>query len=419
RRGGAGLAKPAAAGPIGAPSVPVVPPVHPSSQPVAATPVLAEPTSAATVVDEHARNAAATHLAGLIAQSVGRTASDIIVSTDQPLWIRSAEGLAAASSDPIDEREIHAFVDSLLNPQRRRLLDGSGSVDLPWEMPDVDGQGPQRFRVNVFRQTHGLAIALRPINRRAPSLAELNLPESIGALANATGGMVLVVGPTGSGKSTTLAALLETVNRTRARHVITLEDPIEFVYQARRCLIHQREVGTHVESFAAGLRAALRECPDIILVGEMRDRETVALALTAAETGHLVLSTLHSGSASMAIDRIIDIFPEHQQGQIRQQMAGSLRAVLTQHLLQGSNSGTRYPAIELLTVNYAVGALIREGKTHQLATQIQTGREDGMMAFEASLFEHLRAGRITREVALAAARAPVELQRRMREAGIS
>ena len=294
-------------------------------------------------------------------------------------------------------------------------MESAGSVDLPWVAPDVD-EGPQRFRVNVFTQAHGLAVALRPINRHAPSFAELNLPDSIGGLVGASGGMVLVVGPTGSGKSSTLAAMLETVNRTCARHVITLEDPIEFVYQPRRCLIHQREVGTHVESFSAGLRAALRECPDMILVGEMRDRETVAMALTAAETGHLVLSTLHSGSASMAIDRIVDIFPEHQQGQIRQQVAGSLRAVLTQQLLSGVRPGTRYPAIELLTVNYAVGALIREGKTHQLASQIQTGREDGMVAFEASLFELLRAGKIAREVAVAAARDPAELQRRLREA---
>ncbi len=166
------------------------------------------------------------------------------------------------------------------------------------------------------------------------------------------------------------------------------------------------------------MRAALRECPDIILVGEMRDRETVSLALTAAETGHLVLSTLHSGSAAMAIDRIIDIFPEHQQLQIRQQIAGSLRAVLTQELVPGLAPATRHPAIELLTVNYAVAALIREGKTHQLSTQIQTGREDGMIPFEVSLFDLLRAGRVTREVALAAARAPAELQKRLREAGM-
>jgi twitching motility protein PilT len=187
------------------------------------------------------------------------------------------------------------------------------------------------------------------------------------------------------------------------------------VYQPRRCLIHQREIGTHVEGFAAGLRAALRECPNIILVGEMRDRETISLALTAAETGHLVLSTLHSGSAPMAIDRIVDSFPEHQQAQICLQLAGSLRTVVTQRLLDGALPGTRYPALEMLTVNYAVGALIREGKTHQLATQIQTGRDDGMVALDTSLLDLVRTGRISREVALAAARDPVELQRRMRE----
>jgi twitching motility protein PilT len=271
----------------------------------------------------------------------------------------------------------------------------------------------QRFRVNVFVQAGGLAAALRPVRRRAPSFADLDLPEGLSALAGTAGGMVLVVGPAGAGKSTTLAALVETVNQARSGHIITLEDPIEFVYQPRRCLIHQREVGTHVESFAAGLRAALRECPDVILIGEMRDSETAALALTAAETGHLVLSTLHSGSAPMAIDRIIDFFPGHQQAQVRHQAAGALRAVLTQQLLPGAAAGTTYPAIELLMVNYAVAAQIRDGKTHQLSTQIQTGRDEGMIAFEASLFELVRAGKITREVALAAARSPADLERRL------
>jgi twitching motility protein PilT len=416
-RGAASVARPAPA-PVSAP-----PPAAAAVAPVSALPasVPAAPPVAAhadAVVDQHARSAAATRLAQSIAQAARGKVSDVIVSAGQPLWIRSSDGLSASPDDPVSESEIRAWVDALLSPAHRRVLEQAGSVDLPWEAPDLDGQGGQRFRLNVFTQTHGLAIALRPINRRAPSLTELNLSEGLSSLVNASGGLVLVVGPTGSGKSTTLAALVEIVNRTRARHVITLEDPIEFVYQPRRCLIHQREIGTHVESFASGLRAALRECPDIILVGEMRDRETVSLALTAAETGHLVLSTLHSGSAAMAIDRIIDIFPEHQQGQIRQQVAGALRAVLTQQLLQGTNPGTRYPAIELLTGNYAVGALIRDGKTHQLPTQIQTGREDGMIPFEASLFDLLRAGRITREVALAAARAPAELQKRLREAGL-
>jgi twitching motility protein PilT len=399
RRTGDVLAKPA-------------PPAGVSTRPAetrapSATAVTAPAVSAGAVATTSSR------LAGLIARAINETVSDVIVSAGQPLWIRTANGLAA-SGEAIDQQEILGFVDSLLDPPRRRCLDESGSVDLAWEAPVLDAEGPRRLRVNVFRQAHGLALALRPVNRHAPGLAELNLPDSVGALGNLTGGMVLLVGPTGCGKSTTLAAIVELVNRTRARHVITLEDPIEFVYQPRRCLIHQREVGTHVESFAAGLRAALRECPDVILVGEMRDRETVALALTAAETGHLVLSTLHSGSAAMAIDRIVDIFPEHQQAQIRLQVAGSLRAVVTQQLLEGVLPGTRYPALEILMVNYAVAALIREGKTHQLTTQIQTGRDDGMVALDASLLELVRAGRISREVAVAAARDPVELQRRVR-----
>jgi twitching motility protein PilT len=405
RRTGAVLAKPASA----APASPR--PAEASAPAMDAGAQLTPPSSPAA----DASTATSSHLAGLIARAVDEAVSDVIVSAGQPLWIRTANGLTA-SGDAIDQQEILAFVDSLLDPPRRRGLDTSGSVDLAWEAPAVDAHGLQRLRVNVFRQAHGLALALRPVNRQAPTLAELNLPDSVGALGDLPGGMVLVVGTTGAGKSTTLGAIVELVNRTRARHIITLEDPIEFVHQPRRCLIHQREIGTHVESFATGLRAALRECPDIILVGEMRDRETVAMALTAAETGHLVLSTLHSGSAPMAIDRIVDIFPEHQQAQIRLQVSGSLRAVVTQRLLEGVRPGTRYPALEILMVNYAVAALIREGKTHQLATQIQTGRDEGMVALDASLLDLVRAGRISREVAVANARDPVELQRRVREA---
>jgi pilus retraction protein PilT len=403
-RSGAVLAKPVAPAPTGP---------RPSDARAPASDAGALP-APGRVDSTGASAAVSSRLAGSIARAVDGTVSDIIVSAGQPLWIRTANGLAA-SGETIDQQEILGFVDSLLDPPRRRCLETSGSVDLAWQAPAVDADGPQRLRVNVFKQAHGLALALRPVNRSAPTLAELNLSAAVGALGGLDGGMVLVVGTAGSGKSTTLAAIVELANRTRARHVITLEDPIEFVYQPRRCLIHQREVGTHVESFAAGLRAALRECPDVILVGEMRDRETVALALTAAETGHLVLSTLHSGSAAMAIDRIVDIFPEHQQAQIRLQVAGSLRAVVTQQLLQGVLPGTRYPALEILMVNYAVGALIREGKTHQLTTQIQTGRDDGMVALDASLLDLVRAGRISREVAMAAARDPVELQRRVRE----
>ncbi len=423
RRGAPVLARPAPA----ARRPNSAPPSPPAPEAVRATPAPAlaaiaapvTPASAAAPPPDPAREALARRLAATIARAASPDVSDLVLSAGQPLWIRSAAGFAAVSATAISEMEIRAFVDTLLDEKRRKTLESAGSVDAPWVAPEVDDEGAQRFRVNVFTQSHGLAVALRPINRRAPSLADLNLPESLGRLANASGGMVLVVGPVGSGKSTTLAALLERVNRSRSGHVITLEDPIELVYQPRRCLIHQREVGTHVESFAAGLRAALRECPDIILVGEMRDRETAALALTAAETGHLVLSTLHSGSAAMAIDRIVDIFPEHQQAQIRQQVAGSLRAVLTQQLLPGIAPATRFPAVELLAVNYAVAALIREGKSHQLTTQIQTGRDDGMITFEASLFDLVRGGHIALETAVGSARDAGELQRRLREARLA
>jgi twitching motility protein PilT len=219
-----------------------------------------------------------------------------------------------------------------------------------------------------------------------------------------------MTGPTGSGKSTTLAVLLEHINRTRARHVITLEDPIEYIYARKRSIVHQREVGIHVDSFATGLRAALRESPDVILVGEMRDLDTIGAAITAAETGHLVLSTLHSGSATMAIDRIVDVFPEYQQSQIRTQLADVLRAVVTQRLIPSTNPRKRVPAVEILRVNYAIANLIREHKNHQITSQIQTGREDGMVPMDRSLAELVRGGKISREVAMRSSNDPRHLK---------
>jgi twitching motility protein PilT len=215
---------------------------------------------------------------------------------------------------------------------------------------------------------------------------------------------VLFVGPSGAGKSSTLAALLDHLNRTRSRHVVTIEDPIEFEYVPQRCLVHQREVGRDVESFAAGLRAALRESPDVILVGEMRDSETFAAALTAAETGHLVFSTLHSGSASMAIDRIIDSFPPHQQSQVRSQLAGVLRTIVTQVLLPAVEPGQLVPAIERMIVTHAIAHKIRDGRGHQIGDEIQTGRADGMTSLESSLADLVRRSRISLATARGAAR---------------
>ncbi len=274
--------------------------------------------------------------------------SDLLLSAGHASRIRTGGDLVDLHSQPLDDAEILALLDPQMTDPHRQTLAQSGSVDFAVE---VDGR---RFRVNLFKQHGGLAAAIRSTARRAPTLDELRLPDALRALTTYPNGLILVTGPTGSGKSTTLVALIDhlTGQSGRALHVITLEDPIEFRYQVERSLVHQREVGTHVESFEIGLRAALRENPDVIMVGEMRDRATIAAALTAASTGHLVLSSLHAGSAAMAIDRIIDVFPEHQQPQIRQQVAQSLRAVVTQVLvpsrtpplrLRGDRAGARHP----------------------------------------------------------------------------
>jgi twitching motility protein PilT len=234
-----------------------------------------------------------------------------------------------------------------------------------------------------------------------PSLRELGLPDDLHELTAHHSGLVLVSGRAGAGKSTTLVALVEQVNRTAAKHVITLEDPIEYEYSPGRALIHQREIGRHVDDFASGLRAALRETPDIIMVGELRDHEAISAALTAAETGHLVLATLHSGSAAMAIDRIVDVFPEHQQVQVRAQLASVLRAVLTQVLLPSTRPPKRVPAYEMLLVTTAVAAKIRDLRGHQIQSEIQKGRSEGMITLELSLARLVRAGKLAMEVAVA------------------
>jgi twitching motility protein PilT len=364
-------------------------------------------------VDAPGASRAATTIEQLLAAAVDEEASDVILSAGNESTLRVAGELHERPGTRFAAEAIAAFFAALLTETQRRTLDERGSVDLAYEL--ATDAGATRFRVNVFRQMGGLSAAFRPIRDRVPSLAELHLPPSLAGLTEPRSGLVLMTGTAGSGKSTTLAALLETMNQTTARHIITLEDPIEYRHPRRRCLIHQREVGQHVDSFASGLRAALRESPDVILVGEMRDRETIALALTAAETGHLVLSTLHTGSGPMAIERIVDVFPEHRQAQIRVQLAGVLRSVVTHRLLPSVEPGRRVPALEIMMGTYAVAALIRDGKTHQLASAIQTGRDDGMVPLERSLVDLVRSGRITRETAARAARDPEEFQRWLRE----
>ncbi len=330
--------------------------------------------------------------------------SDLLLSSGLPPRVRSASELRALAGPILDDAGILALLEPMLDDLARGQFEARGSLDRTIELPA--GALGLRFRINLFRQDRGLAAALRPIRQAPPRLADLNLPDQLYDLVAHPNGLVLVTGPAGSGKSTTLVALTEHLNRTATRHIVTLEDPIEYRYTPRRSLIHQRELGRHVEDFAGGLRAALREAPDVILVGEMRDRETIAAALTAAETGHLVLSTLHSANPWMAIDRMLDVFPGEQQPQIRAQLASVLKEVLSQHLLVSTTPPLRVPAYERLVVTAAAANQIRDDKVHQLQSTIQTGREDGMVALEASLAELVRRGRIDASRARALARDP-------------
>jgi twitching motility protein PilT len=335
-------------------------------------------------------------------RAVAEQATDVIVSAGLGARLRVPGGLVDLPGGGLADEQIAALAEPWLGEAQRAALDAHGSTDFALVWRDPDGSQSHRFRVNLFRQGGGLAAVLRPVRRHPPALAELGLPESLARLARFPNGLVLVTGPSGAGKSTTLVALVEQLNREMPRHVLTIEDPIEYEYRSQVALVHQREIGAHVDSFEAGLRAALRESPDVILLGEMRDRATIAAAMTAAETGHLVLSSLHAGSAAMAVERVIDVFPEHQQRQVRGQLAGSLRAVLTQHLLPSTAAGTRVPAVEIMIVTAAVGALIRDGKTHQLASAIQTGRDDGMVPLDRSLADLVEAGMVALDTAAAA-----------------
>jgi twitching motility protein PilT len=326
--------------------------------------------------------------------AVAMRASDVILSAGKSPVVKRNGRIEPVEGAPASEAELQALVASASPEAARRLV--SGSVDFALEHQRT------RFRVNVFRQLEGLAAVLRPIWDEVPTLEGLGLPRALLRAIGVPNGLVLMAGATGSGKSTTLAALVEHVANTRPCHIITLEDPIEYVFRPRSAVVHQREIGSHVESFAAGLRAALRESPDVLLVGEMRDAETIALALTAAETGHLVLSTLHAGTAAGAVERMVNSVPEGQRGAVRAQIASALRFVLTQQLLPAS-AGGRVPAVEVLAVNYAVAAQIREGRTQLLNTQIELGSEEGMVTMDQALIDLVKSGRISRQTGLAAA----------------
>jgi twitching motility protein PilT len=298
-------------------------------------------------------------------------------------------------SAPLPARTAERLVTEILNPEQLEALRDRGQVDFAYTLP-----GKGRFRSNAYRQQRGMDAVFRVIPPRPPTLEDLGLPSSLSRLANYHQGMVLLTGPAGCGKSSTLAALLNIINEDRHDHIITIEDPIEYIHPSKKCVVNQRQVGPHTGSFARALRGALREDPDVIAIGELRDLETISLALTAAETGHLVLATLHTNNSIRTVNRILGVFPPSQQDQIRTMVSESLRAVVSQRLVARADGHGRVPALEILMANKAVGNLIRENKTFQIKSVLQTGASHGMYMLDASLAELLKTKVITREEAV-------------------
>jgi twitching motility protein PilT len=322
-------------------------------------------------------------------------ASDVHVSAGMPPLLRIRGQMTQLDLPELSAEDAHAVLFDVLNDEQKKIFEERRDIDFAFEIPGVS-----RFRANFFNQQRGAAAVFRLIPNKIISLEDLKMPPVLKELANKEKGLVVVTGPTGSGKSTTLAAMVDHINQTRHGHILTVEDPIEFVHQSKNCLVNQREVGPHTMSFAAALRAALREDPDVILVGELRDLETTALAISAAETGHLVLATLHTNSASKTIDRIIDIFPSQQQAQVRTMLSESIEGVVAQSLLPSKDGKGRVAAIEVLVGVPALRNLIREDKTVQILSVIQTGAQYGMQSLDQSLRELVMQGRLSREDAM-------------------
>ncbi len=324
----------------------------------------------------------------LLREAAEKGASDLHLSTGEPPMLRVNGDLVRTEHTALSAENVTALVDSIMNETHRARFAAEHEVDFACELA-----GKGRFRVNVFLHSRGPGAVLRAIPARIPSLDALEMPPILKDLCSRERGLVLVTGPTGSGKSTTLAAMLDVINQTWDAHILTVEDPIEFVHPPKRCLVNQRELGPHTNSFSNALRSALREDPDVILIGEMRDLETISLALTAAETGHLVFGTLHTSSAPKTIDRIIDVFPAGQQGQIRTMLSESLEAVVAQTLVKKKGGG-RIAACEILVGVPAVRNLIREGKLHQIPSMMQTGQRVGMQTLDMAFADLVKRGLI-------------------------
>lgn len=327
-------------------------------------------------------------------QAMKRGASDVHFSVGRPIMIRVDGTLLPLNENTLKPMDTEAFLMPLLSESRHEEIAKSGEVDFAYSL-----QGVGRFRLNVFKQRGTYAAALRLLPFSIPSPEQLSIPSAVIEMTNKKRGLVLVTGPTGSGKSTTLASLINVINQKYAGHIITLEDPIEYLHKSQKAIVNQREVGLDTMGYAPALRAALRQDPDIILLGEMRDLDTIATAVTAAETGHLVFSTLHTIGAASTIDRIVDVFPPHQQEQIRIQLATVLECVVSQALLPTIEGG-RCAAFEVMVANPAIRNLIREGKSFQITSMMQTNRKIGMITLDDSLYELFVAGKVSAETAL-------------------
>ena len=352
--------------------------------------------------------------ADLLLDVIARNASDLHLTAGAPPMVRVRGRLAPLEGYPrlstTDTREI---VYSILTNDQRQKFENDWQLDFAYSVP-----GHARFRVNAYLQRAAIGAALRLIPATIQSIEALSLPPATHEFIKKPRGFVLVTGPTGSGKSTSLAAMIDAINSTREEHIMTVEDPIEFLHSHKKCIVNQREIGADAQSFGAALKGALRQDPDVILVGEMRDLETISTALTAAETGHLVFATLHTQSAPQTIDRIIDVFPAHQQDQVRTQLSVALEGVMTQQLIPTADGSSRVVASEVLVPTPAVRNLIREGKTHQIPSAMQTGSSVGMQTMDAALVSLVRAGKITQRVAEARSSTPEELRRLLGMGGI-
>lgn len=332
----------------------------------------------------------------LLRITVQSRASDLHITVFlQPVMRLKGSLVKVEQCGVLKPQDTESYARQVLGPEKFKEFMERGEYDTSYS---VDGLG--RFRVNAYKQRGSVGIAFRVIALKIPTMEDLNLPPVVKELSMKKRGLILVTGPTGSGKSTTLASMLDYVNRTKPCHILTLEDPIEYLHKHQLAMINQREVGADSGSFSNALRAALRQDPDIILVGEMRDFETISIAITAAETGHLVMSTLHTIGAAATVDRIIDVFPPHQQQQIKVQLANALEGVISQQLLKTADERGRVAAFEIMTSTPAIKNLIREGKTHQIQSSVQTGSRFGMRTMDGSIMELYRDGEITKDTAL-------------------